>query len=190
MTRADREIAARYRMVGELLGKTLVRCIGLRHHQQAARVLVDAVDDAGTLDPVDARQLAAAVVEQGIDQRAFQIAGSRVHDHSGGLVDHQEVVVLEHDVERDVLRGRIERLGWGQGDAPVFLAPDLGGRRFRHGLADRHRALGDERLDPFARQATCLGKHLVEAAGLGQRSGEDFWLGHARAMRDDARTLK
>ena len=41
-------------MVGELRGKRLVSAIGLGHDEQAARILVEAMDDAGTLHAADA----------------------------------------------------------------------------------------------------------------------------------------
>ena len=44
------------------------------------------------------------MVEQGVDQGAVEIARRRVDDHPGRLVDDQQMLVLEDDLERDVLR--------------------------------------------------------------------------------------
>ena len=48
--------------------------------------------------------------EQGVHQRAVRVARGRVDDHALGLVHHQKVVVLVHDVQRDVLRHSLDRL--------------------------------------------------------------------------------
>ena len=37
------------------------------------------------------------MVEQGVDQRAVEIARGRVDDQPGRLVDDQQMLVLEHD---------------------------------------------------------------------------------------------
>ena len=50
------------------------------------------------------------------------VAGRRVHDHAGGLVDHQQVLVLEHDLEADVRRrGSASRVGLG--DSTTHRSP-------------------------------------------------------------------
>jgi hypothetical protein len=41
-------------------------------------------------------------MEQGIDQRAARMAGSRVHDHARRLVDHDHVAVLIQDGQRQL----------------------------------------------------------------------------------------
>ena len=44
------------------------------------------------------------VVKQRVDQRAGGVARRRMHDHSGRLVDDNEVGVLVQDVERQRFR--------------------------------------------------------------------------------------
>ena len=44
--------------------------------EKAARVLVNAVDDARADGPADARQLPRAVVKQRVDERAVRVAGA------------------------------------------------------------------------------------------------------------------
>jgi hypothetical protein len=46
-------------------------------------------------------------------QRARVMAGRRVHDHSGGLVDDGEIVILVHNLQRYVLGGRVADIGLG-----------------------------------------------------------------------------
>ena len=54
---------------------------------------------------------AGRMSERGGGQRRVGVAGARVHDHPGGLVDDEHVVVLVHDRERDRLRPqRVRRL--------------------------------------------------------------------------------
>src|SRR6201999_4018051 len=63
----------------------------------------------------DPAQALAAMGDEGVDQCPFRIARCRMDHHAGGLVDHDEIVVLIDDVE-------IHR-----------LALRLGGRRLRYG---------------------------------------------------------
>ena len=105
----------------------------------------------------------AAMVQQRVDQRPVEIARGRMDDQPGGLVDDQQMLVLEHDGQRDVLRFVVRRLRLGHRDAQAFVAADLG-RRVAHRLAVRlDRAAADQRLQPLARQ----GRH-----GIGERTVE------------------
>ncbi len=71
----------------------------LGHYHQAGRVLVQAVDDPGARHIGDVRDM----VEQGIQQGAVLMAGSRMDHQAGGLVNHQDVLVLVDDFQLDVL---------------------------------------------------------------------------------------
>ena len=68
----------------------------------------------GPPDAADAGEARAAMRQQRVDQRAVRIAGRRVHDHPGRLVDHDQVRILEADIERDRLRDRHGVVGFGQ----------------------------------------------------------------------------
>ena len=68
--------------------------------QQPRRVLVDAMDDASARDFLESRR----VVQQAVHQGAAGIACSGVYHQPGGLVDDQQVFVLENDVEGYGLR--------------------------------------------------------------------------------------
>ena len=63
------------------------------------------------------------VVEQGVHERAARVARGRVHDHAGGLVDDDHVVILVQDREGQRLRLRlgIDRRGYLDGDLPSGL---------------------------------------------------------------------
>ena len=56
----------------------------------------------GPLLAADAAQI-VDVVQQRVDQRAAGMAGRRVHDHAGRLVDDDEVAILVDDRERQRL---------------------------------------------------------------------------------------
>lgn len=100
------------------------------------------------------------MVEQGIDESAVQIAGGGVDDQTGRLVHDDEIVILMHDGERDILCYRVERNGRGQGDGEG-LSVGYSGR-----CADACRsasgadmAFADQSLQPFARK---VGKQVGE----------------------------
>ena len=57
------------------------------------------------------------MVKQRIDQRPVEIAGGRVDDEAGRLVDDQQMLVLEDDRQRDVLRLIVRRFGLRNRDA-------------------------------------------------------------------------
>ena len=111
------------------------------------------MDDAGPGDSADPRQPAGAVMEQGVDKGAVEIAGGGMDDHSRRLLDHEQMIVLEEDLERDVLGRVMGRLRRRNGDRI-----ETARNRLRRGIADRaalradHLAAADERLEPFARQ--------------------------------------
>ena len=69
-----------------------------RHDQQAARVLVEAVHDAG------ARQRGEPGVEceQRVLQGPIRIAGARMHDQPGRLVDHEQVLVVVRTISSGI----------------------------------------------------------------------------------------
>ena len=79
-------------------------CFGCHHH--AGCQLVEAVDNTRALNPANAGQLAFAVVEQSVDQRARPCARRRVNGHACSLVDDDQMVVLMQDIQRYVFRFR------------------------------------------------------------------------------------
>ena len=99
-------------MILQLRGQRGVRKVVLGRDNEAGRVLIDAVDDAGALFPADAGQGVAAVGQQRVDERAVRVAGGRVDDKPLGLIDDDHVRVLIADLQRDGLRrnGRFAHL--------------------------------------------------------------------------------
>ena len=90
----------------ELFGEFQLGLVVLGDHEEAARVLVDAVHEhthplvgtglVGGLGP-------AEMEGQGVDEGAAIVAVAGVDHHAGGFVDHQQVLVLIDDVEGNVL---------------------------------------------------------------------------------------
>ena len=102
---------------GELFGQALVGGIILGDHQETGCLLVDAVDDAGTLHPADTGQTIAAMGNQGVDEGASFIACTGVDHQPRRLVDDNEVGVLVDDGELDILRCGISGQGrWDRHD--------------------------------------------------------------------------
>ncbi len=55
----------------------------------------------GRADAADAGETRAAMGDQRVDERAVRMAGARMHDEAGRLVDDDQRVVLVENVERD-----------------------------------------------------------------------------------------
>ena len=99
-----------------------------------------------------------------------------MHDHAGGLVDHDQMGVFKQNMEGNVLadRGRVDRCRGRDlqfialGDLERGLAADL--------IVAAHMTFLDEVLEPRARQVfERLGEHPVEALpGLGGCNRNSF----------------
>ena len=92
------------------------------------------------------------MVKQRVDQRSVEIAGRRVDDEPGRLVDDEQMLVLENDLERDVLRFVVRRPWLRARQRGAIFAANL-----RRGVADRacrplHCTAADQRFQPLARE--------------------------------------
>ena len=81
----------------------------LGRDHDAADLAVEPVDDARPQHAADAGQAGAAMGQQRVDQRAVGMAGRRVDDQAGGLDQHDQVLVLEQDLQRRAPRRRVSR---------------------------------------------------------------------------------
>ena len=136
-------ICPRERVIRELRREGEVRGVVLRRDDQAAGVAVDAVDDAGALFAADAGETVAAVVQKRVHERPVRVTGGGVDDHARRLVHNDHVLILIHDVERDVLRGEHRLLRRGDADGNRLAGGDAGALG-RARAADRDRPLLDE----------------------------------------------
>ncbi len=85
--------------------------------------------------------------KQRVDQRAAGAARRGVDDHAGGFVDHHQVAVLEHDVERDLLGRDMALRGRGQRDLDHIALRHPGARR-QHSPPQGHRPRLDQPHQP------------------------------------------
>ena len=83
-----------------------MRGVGLGDDQQAGGVLVEPVDDARPPDPADARRLSPQWAISALTSVPSAWPGGGMDDEPGRLVDHDQMLVLEDDVERQVLGRR------------------------------------------------------------------------------------
>lgn len=88
---------------GELFRQTAMSLIILRDDDATARVLIEAMHNSRTLLAANSRKI-WAMMQQRIHQRVFAMTGSGMNDQPSGLVDHNEIVVLKQNIERNVLR--------------------------------------------------------------------------------------
>ena len=135
--------------------EALVGGVVLGDHQKAAGGLVDPVHNAGAHHPADGGKPPCTVVEQRVYQRAVRVAGRGVHHHSLGLVYHQKVIVLIHDLNGNILRRRAQGLCIRQLQPDALPGPELqifGRRR----LLAAHAALFQQLLHRTARELQLL----------------------------------
>ena len=147
-------------------------------HQQAARVPVEAMDDARPLHPGDpAGASPPSPSEQRVDERAGGVAGRGWTTRPGGLVDDEQVVVLVDD--RDIgisgwREARRARAAGRRARAPARLDHVVFALTGWPSAVSA--AVGDEPLDVAPRQAGQVGREAVgpaarPPAGTTQPSG-------------------
>ena len=112
----DRMVTLVHFAVLELFGEAKVGGVVLGRDDAAACVHVEPVNDPRAHHAADPAQAAGAVVQQRIDQRAALVAVARMGRHSGRLVDHDQVVVLEQHLQRQLLRPGLDLLRNRPGD--------------------------------------------------------------------------
>lgn len=72
----------------------------LGNHHQARRILVETMHDAGTRNFSKCGLMRQQCIEQG----AAPVSAARVHDQPGLFVEHEDVSIFEHNIQRDVFR--------------------------------------------------------------------------------------
>jgi hypothetical protein len=106
-------------MVRELLGQSLMACRA-GDDQQARRVLVDAMTMPGRVTP-PSRSAIAAKMQQGVDQGPVTIARRRMDDQACGLVDDQQMLLVNNRQVDILLLMRRNRVRHRQGEPFVAL---------------------------------------------------------------------
>ena len=126
----------------------------------------------GRFTPPMPGQAVAAVGDQRIDQGAGGMPGRRMHHQPGRFVDHHDLVVLVHDVERDAFALGAGLLGRRHGDGDHLAGVDAIAGIADRAVPDRDRAVEDQRFQPSARQIGAGGEHAVEPV-VGLALGHD-----------------
>ena len=100
----------------------LVNVAGLRRDEQARGALVQAADE------VRHRALAEVGDQRSGKVRRGEVGGHRVHGESGGLVEHQQILVLVDDGKGNVERRdvRFARRALGENDGHGIAGADDG----------------------------------------------------------------
>ena len=166
----DRQIGLRHPAVGEGAGEAGIGGGGARHHEDAARPLVEPVDDAGPARTADAGHLGVAG-EEVVGEGAGGAAGAGMDGEAGRLVEDGEVGILIEDGEVPRLAPYpiVSSLGRLAGD-DVACGEEAGraGRR----AVDLDQAVADPSLDLVARQVEARRQRAVEAlSGLRRLDG-------------------
>ena len=131
--------------------------IRLGDHQETARVLIEAVDDAGPPHSADAGETRPAMGDERIDQGSGFMSGGRMHHKTSGFVDHDEVLVLIDDRQRDGLGLGLGRSGGRQFRLDLFACLHPAPRLPYLAALDSHAAIGNNILETRA-------AHLWKAA--------------------------
>lgn len=107
--------------------------------------------------------------DQGIDEGAVRVAGGRMDDEAGGLVDDNQMCILETDIECQRLRRRRGILSVGDEHDKILARPDPQRRIARYGSVPHDKPMLDQPLEPGARQLREVARQqAVEAlSGLG-----------------------
>ncbi len=168
----ERQIFAVDALCLQLAHKLCLGDLGLGHDQEAAGIFVQAMHDARASDTGELRR----VVQQRVGKRAVAVAGSRMNDQPGRLVDDEDCFVLMHDLQRQRLRRKKSGGGFGQRvHQDPLAAADLAAR-IRGRTGKQHAAGVYPGPDAAARM---LGQELRESAvqphartlgGYGQRA--------------------
>ena len=131
----QRQVLAADSARGDGLHQRIHDGTGARHYHQSTGVLVQAVHNAG---PWQHRSVWIES-QKGIEQRAAPVARGWVHHQTGRFVDDQQVLITEHNSQRDGLW--LERLAlqrWTQLNAAVLPCLDPRGRFSGHDLLERY----------------------------------------------------
>ena len=124
-------------------------------------VPVNAVDDAGPQFSVDPGKAVPAVIQQGVHQCPVRVSRRGVDHQPLRFVHHDDVLVLVHHVQRDILRHDVHRLRLRQFHRHRFPAGQPG--VFSEGFSRRrHPALLHQLLNGGAGQLRLLCQPCVQ----------------------------
>src|ERR1700730_5044683 len=166
--------------LGKVARQSLVGGLGLGDNHQPAGVLVETVHDARPPDPADSGEARAAMADQGVDEGAVRVSRRRVDNQSCGLVDDDQMFILEADLQRHWLRDRDRVAILGQNYDEILAVMDPSRRLLQRYARACDVAGFDQPLEPGPRQRRETERQhaieaqtgLVGAGGNSRREGE------------------
>src|SRR5688572_23790057 len=106
-----RPIRALYGMIKKLLGKLCKYVFSFGHDEQAGGIFVNTMYQAGPSDIaghmrkiLSERTPMEEMVSQRIHQRSGPVLVSGMNHHTRRFIDHQQILVLENNIEGNILR--------------------------------------------------------------------------------------
>jgi hypothetical protein len=154
--------------------KDSVGTVGFGDEQQSRCFFVQPVDDPFSAF-LGARRERAAPTLEGIYEGARPIPGSRVNNHSRGLVDDENVCVLEYDGERNIFADHLAAHRWRYVDRDTLTLARSITRSFASPV-DENVPPGDQRRRLVTRQIELCGDGNVESGKV--RSCDELVMGH------------
>ncbi len=113
--------------------------------------------------------------DQRVDQCSRGVACRGMHHQAPGLVDQDDIVVLEHDIERDVLALRLGGGGLRHVDYDRIALGDMISGVADDGVLDGHGTGEDQRLQPGSRKLrSALREHAVKPGRALVASDDDL----------------
>jgi hypothetical protein len=79
-------------------------------HDQAGGFLIQTMDKPRSLFTANAFHL-GVVPEHGIDQCSTRVTGRGMNDHPGRFIDHQQVIILEQNIQRNIFCNKVNGRG-------------------------------------------------------------------------------
>jgi hypothetical protein len=163
----------------KLRGEVQVRFVCFRDDDATARIHIEAMDNSGSRDAGDAAELAFAMMQQGVDERAAVMASRGMDDQARRFVDRDDVFIFVKDIQRDLFRLRARGNWFGprnlDGVAGVWRVSRFysssvyeNGAVFDHALQNAARGLRQLRFQKDVK--TLEGKGLLDDDRIGSIS--------------------
>ncbi len=134
---------------GKLFRQSAVGFVVLRDDEATARVLIESMHDTGTFLAADSRELRTMIKER-VHQCVLAVPRPGMNDQTGGLVDHDQVVVFEQNIERNRLRLIVDLLQRRLDKIDMIAGADRFARPGWYAI-ERYRFVADQLLDSRAR---------------------------------------
>ena len=131
-----------------------MRKVVFRNYQKSRGILVYSVNNARANHSIYAGKAVAAVIQKRIDKCTFPVSIRRVNNHSLRFVDNEQIVILIHNVERNILCLCLKRHGIGYGYTDFVTEPAYIIFVFRFSV-DGNIASVNESLSCGTRNAVC-----------------------------------